>query len=250
MKHKQLIIALLATLTLLPSCKKVPLSIGETVVRHREVGTFSGLVVNDNINVTLVRSDSCFIEVAAGENIIDNILTEVADNTLTISNDNKIDWIRTYDYRIDVTLHFKDIRKITYGSSGELRTVNQFNAEDTPYLICIDGGSGDISMEINNCSSLKVEYIGGTSLLRLTGEGNSSLDLYKKSFGLVHAEDLDTDSVKIVNIGTGDCWVKANKHLHSRIERFGNIYYKGEPDVITEEYGEKAVGRLIRVESL
>ncbi len=247
MKITALVLLLMGMVT---SCKKVPLSIGETVIQQRELGTFSHLAVNDDINVTLVRSDSCFIEITAGENIIDNILTEVRNDSLIISNDNKINWIRTYDYRIDATLYFSDIRTLTFGSCGELHTKNQFNAyEDTPYTIKIDGGSGDIFMKFNNCNSLKVNYDYGTSQLNLSGGNNNILNIHKKSYGLIHAEDYVADSVTIVNTSTGDCWVNADEYLHSRIEHLGNIYYKGEPEII-EEYGEDARGKLIKVESL
>lgn len=233
-------------MALLSSCKKVPLSVGKTVVQQRELAAFSHLAVNDDINVTLVRSDSCFIEITAGENIIDNILTEVRNDTLIISNDNKINWIRTYDYRIAATLYFSDIRTLTFGSCGELHTKNQFNAyEDTPYVVKIDGGSGDIFMKFNNCNSLKVNYDYGTSQLNLYGEGNKFLDIYKKSYGLIHAEDYVADSVAITNNSTGDCYVKANKYLYSLIEHLGNVYYKGEPEIV-EEYGEYARGKLIK----
>ncbi len=223
----------------------MPLSVGKTVVQQRELTAFSHLAVNDDINVTLVRSDSCFIEVTAGENIIGNITTEVRNDTLTIRNENEVGWIRTYDYRIDAILHFRDISSLTYRSCGELHTRNQFNAEDTPYLIYIDGGSGDIFMDFNRCSSLKVNYNYGTSQLNLYGEGNKFLDIYKKSYGLIHAEDYVADSVAITNNSTGDCYVKANKYLYSLIEHLGNVYYKGEPEIV-EEYGEYARGKLIK----
>lgn len=249
MKRNSLIITLFTTLALLSSCKKVPLSVGETVVQQRELAAFSHLAVNDDINVTLVRSDSCFIEITAGENIIDNITTEVRNDTLIISNDNKISWIRTYDYRIDAVLHFRDISSLTYRSCGELHTRNQFNAEDASYLIYIDGGSGDLFMDFSHCSSLKVNYDYGTSQLNLTGDNNKFIDIYKKSYGLIHAENLVADSVSITNASTGDCWINANRYLYSRINHLGNIYYKGEPTDIIEEYGEEAKGRLIKVES-
>lgn len=246
MKHKSLIITLLTALAFLSSCKKVPLSVGKTVVQQRELTVFSHLTVNDDINMTLVRSDSCFIEVTAGENIIGNITTEVRNDTLIISNDNKINWIHTYDYRIDAVLHFRDISSLTYRSCGELHTRNQFNAEDAPYLIYVDGGSGDIFMDISHCSSLKVNYNYGTSQLNLTGDGNKFLNIHKRSYGLIHAENLVADSVSITNASTGDCWINANKYLYSRINHLGNIYYKGEPADIIEEYGEEAKGRLIK----
>lgn len=228
------------------SCKKAPLTIGKTVVQNRELEPFNTLVINNDVNVMLVKSDSCYIEISAGENIIDNITTVVDDSILTIKNDNKISWIRTYDYRIDATLHFTDISKITSCGCGEIRTKNHFDAEESDYTIEVDGGSGDIFMELNNCDRLDVNYLYGTSQLNLYGENNKHLQIYKLDYGLIHAENYDADSVLITNKSSGDCWVKANEHLKSRIEHLGNVYYKGEPEIV-EEYGEDAKGRLIRL---
>lgn len=247
MRIKTFIIIILAFFAVFTSCKKVPLTIGKTVVEERTLKPFNTLIVNNDINLTLVRDDSCFIEIKAGENIIGNILSEVNDSILTLRNDNKVNWIRTYDYRIDATLHFTDIRKLTFGACGELRTKNQFNAENRHYEIVVDGGSGDIFMEFNNCENLKVNYLDGTSQLNLSGEGNESIFIYKGSYGLVHAEGYNADNVTIANNSTGDCWVNANKKLNSCIKHLGNIYYKGEPIEIVEEYGEDARGKLIKL---
>lgn len=245
MKIKTFII-ISALFLALASCKKAPLTIGKTIVQHRELKPFSTLVVNNDINLTLVRDDSCYIEISAGENIIDNITTVVDNGILTIKNDNKISWIRTYDYRIDATLHFTDINKLIFSACGELRTKNQFNAEGSHYTIEIYDGSGDIFMELNNCENLEVNYRYGTSQLNLFGEGNKHLNIHKKSYGLIHAENYVADSVAITNQSTGDCWVKADEYLKARIEHLGNIYYNGEPEIV-EEYGEDARGRLIRL---
>lgn len=246
MRIKTFTIIISAFILAFASCKKAPLTIGKTVVQNRELEPFDTLVINNDVNVTLVKSDSCYIEISAGENIIDNITTVVDDSILTIKNDNKISWIRTYDYRIDATLHFTDISKITSCGCGEIRTKNHFDAEESDYTIEVDGGSGDIFMELNNCDRLDVNYLYGTSQLNLYGENNKHLQIYKLDYGLIHAENYDTDSVLITNKSSGDCWVKANEHLKSRIEHLGNVYYKGEPEIV-EEYGEDAKGRLIRL---
>jgi len=246
MKHRLLIIIIFTITTLLTSCKKVPLTIGKTIVQNRQLVKFDRLTVKDDINVILVRSDSCWIEVSAGENIIDNITTEVSGGVLTIRNENALNWIRTYDYRIDVTLYFNDIREITYSSCGELKTKNQFNAENGAYLMTVYESSGDVYMEINDCDAFYLNYEYGTSQINLFGKDNDTIDIYKKSYGLVHAESFDAECVTINNKSTGDCWVKACRSIYSHIENLGNVYYKGEPDTIVASYTSEARGRLIK----
>lgn len=237
----------------------MPLSIGKTVTQSRMLDHFDTLVIRDDINVLLIKSDENRIEITAGENIIDNITSKICDSILELSNDNVLNWIRTYDYRIDAKLYFKNICHITYSSSGTLKTENQFNNDTTytpfqgdtldfvpRYELFIDGSSGDIDMEFNDCDRLLIDYDYGTSNLRLHGNGNHTIEIFKKSLGSIDAKDFSSEHVVICNKSTRDCWINASKFLDARIENLGNIYYKGEPEKISESYGPDARGQLIK----
>lgn len=259
MNRKILIIIALTFFAAFSSCKKSPLSIGKTVTQTRQLDHFDTLVIRDDINVILVKSDENRVEITTGENLIDNIETKISDSTLVISNESTMNFIRTYDYKIDVTLYFKDICRVTHSSSGYLKTSNQFN-DDTTYTphqgdtllihplyeLIIDGSCGDIDMEFNDCDRLYVDYKNGTSNVVIHGNDNHNLEIYSKSFGIVDASDYRCDYVKIRSRSSNDCWVNASKYLQSRIDKNGDIYYKGDPEKIVETYGQNANGRLIR----
>ena len=102
---------LLSMMVFLPSCKKVPLSVGERITETRGLDAFSKIVINDDINVTLIKADTNYVEISAGKNLIPNITTETHDGKLTINNENTMSWIRTYDHTINgciIELYFRN----------------------------------------------------------------------------------------------------------------------------------------------
>lgn len=247
MRTKVLIILALTLIATFPSCKKAPLSIGKIVTETRELPNFKEVHLNDDISITLVRSDTCYIEITTGENIIGNIKTEVDGNILTISNTSTLDWIRTYDYELHATLYYKDIRNFIFSSSGTLKTDNQFNAPNSAYLYRfeIDGGSGDLDILVNDCSSFVFAYKFGTSRVTLHGLNNDLIEINKKSYGIFDARNFQAKNVDIQSKSPADCFIWATESINAKINHHGNIYYKGDPENIQVTYSEYAEGKLL-----
>ncbi len=264
MKVKSLIIIILASAACMLSCKKTPLSIGEITTQQRTISTyFDKVKILDNINLTFVKSDCNKVEITTGKNLIDNILTEVNtnDSVLTIKNDNKLDWIRPYDYTLDLKLYYKDINYVLLATSGNVSTENQFNSDtiynphpgDTltsplMYVFEIDGASGEIDLTLNNCPYLFVNYEYGTCKVVVHGENNQYFRVRHKSYGDLNAIDYQAERVSVTNKSVGDCYVQASERITAAIDKNGNIYYKGEPVSIDCIYGPNATGRLIKTE--
>lgn len=248
MTRKLLIISTLCLLAAFSSCKKAPLTIGPIVTQTRELNNFTEVHVNEYINISLVRSDTCYVEITTGKNIIDNITTEVRGNILTISNTTTLNWIRPYDYQIDVTLYFKDITNFIFASSGTLTTKNNYTGQLTPpnyYRFEVDGGSGDIYLDISNCDDFRVVYKYGVSRLNLRGSDNKFMVIYKRSYGVIDARNYDAETVHVTTSSASDCFISASNYIEATINDLGNIYYKGEPDSVSVTYGPYARGRLL-----
>lgn len=250
MRRKLLIILTLCFLASLISCKKAPLNVGPIVCQTRELPDFNEVHINDNISVSLVRSDTCYIEITTGKNIIDNIITEVKDGKLTIGNTTTLDWIRPFDYELHTILYFKDITNLVFSSSGTLNNTNNYTGQLNPgdfYRFEIDGGSGDVELDINNCDDLRIVYQYGISRLNIHGKNNKNLVIYKRSYGLLDAKEYEAQYVSITSISVSDCYINASDYINAEINDLGDIYYKGEPDSISVTYGEYAKGRLIKL---
>ena len=248
MKVKLLIIFTLSVFTTFQSCKKSPLTIGKTITETRALPDFKEVRLNDNINMSLVRSDKNCIKITTGENIIDNITTEVRDSVLTICNTTTFDWTLPYNYELHTTLYYKDIRNFIFNSSGNLDTKNQYNSDDTiklMYRFEVDGGSGDVDILVNNCPYFYFVYQYGTSYAKIHGTNNKFLKIYKQSYGILDVKDFEAENVNVKNYYVGDCFVNVSDSLSAEIYHFGNVFYKGKPHFINCEYGEFAKGRLL-----
>lgn len=249
--ERKIFILTLCLLTSFLSCKKVPLSNGPKVTQTRELPDFNEVHVNDNISISLVRSDTCYIDITTGKNIIDNITTEVNNGILTICNTSTCNWIRPYDFELHATLYFKDIRNFIFSSAGTLDTRNDYTGQinnDDFYRFEIDGGSGDVELNINNCNELHLVYQYGTSRLNIHGENNKKLTIYKNSYGIIDASCYDAETVNVTTHSHSDCYISASKCIYAEINSLGNIYYKGEPTEIHCDYGEFSRGRLIHID--
>ena len=251
MTRKLLVILTLCFLAAFSSCKKAPLTVGPTVSQTRELENFTQVYVNDYINVSLVRSDTCYIEITTGKNIIDNITTEVNDGILTIKNTTTFNWIRPYEYKCEATLYFKDITNFIFASSGTLVTKNNFTGElPSPYFYRfeIDGGSGDVDLNINNCNDLRIVYRFGSSQLSVYGDNNRNFVIYKRSYGVIDAQNYNAETIHVTTDSASDCYISASEIIEATINNLGNIYYKGDPDSISVTYGEYARGRLLPIQ--
>ena len=262
MKAKSLILLILSLVFCMISCEKAPLSIGEITTVTRPLSFFDKVKIYDDINLVFVKSDTNYVQITTGKNLIDNILTETnsSDSTLTISNDNVLDWLRNYDYTLDVKLFFKDVNYVFISTSGTVTTENQFNNDtiynpyqtDTitkplMYTFELDGASGDVDITLNNCPFLYFDYQYGISNVKIRGKNNQFLQIRKRSFGDIDALDYQAERVLVVSSSTGDCYVNVKDRLVSRINNIGNIYYKGEPPYIDSRYGPIAKGKLIKL---
>src|SRR3972149_5567093 len=76
-----------------PDCFK---STGDLVREQREVGDFSSMEVYNNVNVVISQDTLNQVIIEAGENLLEEITTEINGATLVIRNNNKCNWVRSY----------------------------------------------------------------------------------------------------------------------------------------------------------
>lgn len=120
MKRNAIVVLFFLVSLMAASCSKV-FTNGEPVTEHRNLGQrFETVCIYNNVNVKLVNSDRQGIEVTCPENLIEKVTTEVKGDSLIIKNENDFNWLRSYDYSIDLTVYYDSLREITYASIGDL----------------------------------------------------------------------------------------------------------------------------------
>ena len=245
---KRKLIAILACLVSLAwaSCSKSVFSNGTPVCETRITERFRSVSIFNNVNVKLVHSNRPHLELTCPKNLIENITTEVQGDTLVIINNNKLNWLRSTDYRIDLTVYYDSLREINYASIGELRCsdsirglkagkpVSQFNLN-------INEGSGDIDLALR-CDIMKTKFGNGTSHIRLRGEAGYC-EHFTRSYGTIDARNLNSNITVVETHSTNDVYVWARTQLNVQLYSLGNIYYRGTPKTNVEARTNE--GRLI-----
>jgi hypothetical protein len=247
MKRNVIAVLFFLVSLLMASCSKF--SNGDVISENRPVGYFRTISMHNNVNVKLVQSDHPRLELTCPENLIDNITTEVIGDTLFIKNENKLNWLRSYDYSINLTVYYDSLSEIKYASIGKLFTAEQdsirgiyskqeelvVNGGDTlvndVYLhlfnLNINEGSGDIDLTLS-CSVIKHKFRNGTSCVTLRGKAGYAEHL-TRSYGQIHAENLNANIVTVKSESTNDVYVWARVELNAYLYSIGNVYYKGDP---------------------
>ena len=235
------LVSLMAT-----SCSKVDalFNNGEPVSEYRTVDQpFTVVSMFHNVNVKLVQDRHPHMELTCPKNLIDKVITEVKDDTLVIKNENDFNWLRSYDYSIDLTVYYDSLRSVVFCSVGELHSTDSLFGMKTQsidtagnvidsiktrnFVLRILEGSGDIDLTFN-CNVLKTVFNNGTSTVVLRGYAGYT-EHYVKSYGVVHAENMYSNIVKVMSHSTNDIYVWPHSSLYAYLYNIGNAYYKGYP---------------------
>ncbi len=250
---KRNVIAVLFSLVSLAaaSCSKVDqlFNNGEPVVETREVEShFNTITMYNNVNVKLVHDNYPHLELTCPKNLINKVTTEVEGDTLYIRNENNFNWLRSFDYSIDLTVYYDSLREVNFASVGELRCTDSIRGYGVQNVDTIEGivntllirnfylnineGCGDIDLTLD-CDVVKNYFINGTSCVTLRGKAEYT-EIIMRSYGMVHAENLYSNFVRVQSHSTNDAYVWARTKLTVWLYSIGNVYYNGSPWIVKE----------------
>ena len=109
------------------SCQKMVFSNGEPITEERSVDeSFTVVSMFNNVNVKLVHSQHPRLELTCPKNLIEKVTTEVKGDTLVVRNENDFNWIRSYDYSIDLTVYYDSLRSSAVGYQSQILDVLGF----------------------------------------------------------------------------------------------------------------------------
>lgn len=251
------LVSLMAT-----SCSKMDqlFNNGEPVTERREMAhRFSAISMYNNVNVKLVQSTYPHLELTCPKNLIEKVTTEIEGDTLVIKNENEYNWLRSFDYSIDLTVYYDSLRQINFASVGDLLCTDSIKgiAEQTidstggfidtitihNFNLNINEGCGDIDLTFN-CNVVKNNFGNGTSKVTFRGKAEYT-EIIMRSYGVVHAENLNSNFVRVQSHSTNDAYVWARSKLTVWLYSIGNVYYRGNPWVVKECTSD---GQVIKLE--
>ncbi|TAH44356.1 MAG: DUF2807 domain-containing protein [Bacteroidetes bacterium] len=238
---------ILTSILLFSKCQKDHMldcfrSTGKTITQYRYAGSFTKIELKNSINLQLYSDTTSFIQVTAGEHLVDGIITELEGNTLYIRNENRCNWVRTFENEYTVKIGMPNIEHISYFGSGEIRCMDTLRTKE--FTFDSWNGSGSIYF-LFNCEKTHLNNNAGRTDIHVKGKSGVSF-VYIHDTSSLDASEMESGYTYIRNSSTGDCKIFVTKELGAEIKYSGNIYYRGNPYQISLD--RSGDGELIKIQ--
>lgn len=213
-------------------------SYGDEITERRNLGKFDKVFVSDKINLDYRFSDSCYVEVSFGENIVHHIQTQVEGSSIYISNEATCNWVRSLKKIPLVTIYAPTLHYLYNTSSATLTMRDTLVSND--FLYEQRGSNGSAFLLVNTDSTTVLAHTGYTDI-KVSGRTEFA-SLYNASVGKFDASLLNSNITLVNNSSLQDLPCVAEIYLFGEINLSGNILYSGHPELIdTNIYGSGRV---------
>ena len=203
-------------------------SFGDDVSEIRYPGNFHQVFLTDKVDMDYRYSDSCYVEVFFGENIIHHIETRIDGNSLYIANTATCNWVRTLKKIPLVVVYAPTLSYLENTSSATITMRDTLRSHD--FLYEQRGSNGNAHLLLKTDSARVYAHTGYTGI-SVSGRSTFS-GLYNASVGKLDASLLNSDITIVNNTSLQDLPCVANTYLFGEINLSGNILYSGDPENI------------------
>jgi len=198
---------------------------GEIQQEERRTEEFTEITLKTIGSLYIEQGDAVSVEVEAGENIIDDILTEVEDNELVIRSKEGAkfhSFILNKSPKYYVTV--KDLTEVTLSGSGSIKS-DGITSDSFKVTL---SGSGNIDLELE--AKELTATISGSGSIDLSGEVQKQ-DVTVSGSGGYQARSLDSEECMASIPGSGSITLTVSDKLDAEITGSGDISYYGNPEV-------------------
>ncbi len=196
---------------------------GHVEEESRDVSGFTGVHASTGIDVFISEGSDFDVKVEADENLLEVILTELNGNMLVIKTD-RVNIRSAKSKKVYVTM--PKLKELKISSAGDCKGMTSFNCDDLRVSI---SSAGDLKLDVEaNRIDINISSSGDATLTGRTGV----LDANLSSAGDLHAFDLIAETVSVDVSSAGDARVYASEEISMNASSAGNVYYKGEADVV------------------
>jgi hypothetical protein len=195
------------------------------------------MVIGSHIRVTLVQDTVHYAIIRGAENLINLVKFDVVNKKLTLSNDNKCNFLRNYKKKnIHVFLHFKTLSNIEFDGSETLDSEGQLAVNTLTFFVKDGAASINLNLDIDY---LFASIGKGYSYLNFSGNANyASFKITGNSYANTN-ELFIRDSIDFVSNTAVPCRVNINgAKAQIQTENSGDVIYRGVPISLKEnKYG-------------
>jgi hypothetical protein len=208
---------------------------GRLATESREVRNFDRVSLTGSGEVALTQGDEESLTIEADRNVMQYILSEVKDGTLTLGPERGTIVQPT---RLQFTLGVKTLDGLTVSGSGDITA----ERAATDRLEIVVSGSGGVCIYALAAQEVEVR-ISGSGDVELHGRV-TDLKLDISGSGKYHGGDLRSETTSATISGSGGATVWATERLDADISGSGSVSYYGEPETDVSRSGSGKVNDL------
>lgn len=229
---------LIFVLFLFVGCSKTDLN--ASIVE--ELTFFDTIALNDSFDVILVEGNEFSIKVSGDSKLIKNVVFEIEDSTLKISNERSLKWLTPTKNKITITITSLPLKLVKANQTCYISTQNPITSEEFGLEFHSKANKANLELNGNVFYYWNNFQCGG----KLTLSGNVNfLKIWNFAAVSVNAKTLFAKEAIIENSSLGDCEIHVSEKLDYLIRGIGNIYLLGNPPIINNTEITDAEGSLI-----
>lgn len=212
-----------------------------TTVVEKSLIEFDTVSLQSVFEVYLTQGTQNTIRLEGAQKIIEKIDIAVENNTLTLVNNFKGNWIHPKNNKIKVFITTNGLSRINAYETCNIKTTNTLIGNEIGLVMTSKLNEATLDLNCNSFYFWNNFPCGGKVIL--TGK-TYELKLWNYALMSVDASGFETTVAAIDNFSKGDCSVNCAQKITYSIRGTGNIYLQGNPpDVIKME--ESSTGKLI-----
>lgn len=240
-----LFVLVLFTLVLLSVAS---LAFAQTTKKTLELSEFQSIYVNSNYTVYVKQSNKQEVTVEALTEIYSLTEFKVENGILLINverkpdNPNKSIWAKIDDIKLNPTMKvyvsLKNVNELQVNGGGKIISENSIASDNLTLGV---SGSGSLDLDIKG-KTIKTELTGAGSI---TLKGYASYnDILIAGSGSLYAFNLELESAKIRDSGSGNAEINVTNSLDAAVVGSGSIKHKGNTKSVTKkQFGSGIIDR-------
>ena len=216
---------------------------GERVIVQIEIPDFHSIMVHNNFDVVLSRSDCYSATVEGWKNLMPKIRLSVEDGVLIMEDTNNFDFVRNKDNRTTVYLRYAGyLSNIQLSGNGDIVSRDTIHTSGLTVLCLEASGSVDLNIQTQSF------YLGTDekNVASVIVRGSSgSMGMTNWGFAPVDLLNLKVSYAEIHHHGTGNVYVNVSESLIVILYGIGDLYYTGSPSL---EFTRKRKGNIYQMQ--
>ncbi len=235
MKNIKLFLSICITIGFLTSCEKIE-GTGPIVSEVRNVKNYQGLRLSICGQINFQVSPVYHVELLAQENILNEIVTKMESNDLSIKWDHPIRVRNCEDITVNIT--GPDLDNVQISGANDLIVTGEVAHRNLDLAI---SGSGNIKMQdVLIDDNIKTEISGSGRIYMNHGRAHST-SIYVSGSGETDLGKVLTKKNTSYISGSGRVVVNVAEYLEAHISGSGDVYYYGNPRVDAKVSGSGRV---------